>query len=61
MVYPLPFGQQSRDTESDLESLGTQPTQKNLWKIWKAVGGRKRRRNWLLLDTLRHRVGESVS
>jgi len=43
-ICPSPFQQEKLDTEPDLECLGTQPTPKNLWKIWKAAGKDRIRR-----------------
>jgi len=36
-----------RDTESDTECLGTRPTAKDLWKIWKVAGQQKSSRKSL--------------
>jgi len=35
VMLSVAFRHENRDTESDLECLAKQPTQKNLWKIWK--------------------------
>ena len=56
---PWPFQHEKRDTELDLECLGTQPTPKNLWKIWKAVGQDRIRRKRLPEKRLRRRTDET--
>ena len=52
-LCPLPFQHEKRDTEPDLECLGTQPTPNNLWKIWKAAGQDRNRRKRLPEKKLR--------
>jgi hypothetical protein len=57
---PLPFHHEKLDTELDLECLLTQPTPKNLWKIWKAGGKERMRRKRLPEKKLRRRSEKTL-
>ncbi len=55
-----PSSQKFLDTEPDLECLGTQPTPKNLWKIWKADAKERMRRKRLPEKRLGQRKEETT-